>query len=237
MSFGEKIKALRERRNLSQQELADGINRLCQTHLKRNTISNYERNKSFPDQDKLIALVNILDTSSDNLLGLNSKHPIHRSETPNLNRNTYLNSVEEFTENDDTIHHSLLNGFSPEVREIKYILAKQHNNYSKNYNNKAFLKALPSIALPILGSGVFRAFQLPKDLKSLSTNPTLKAGDIVVGEKIEPENCSMQSLFFIIIWKGKGLKVLRHTELIQLVDIPDILQIWNPKAIIVNNFK
>ena len=63
MSFGEKIKELRKKNNLSQAELADKIG------VTQKTICNYENGTRFPKGQKIInGFADILDVSIDYLL-------------------------------------------------------------------------------------------------------------------------------------------------------------------------
>ncbi|QHT67396.1 LexA family transcriptional regulator [Rhodocytophaga rosea] len=65
IGFGERLRQMREKRGISQQKLADKL------IVKRNTISNYESETSYPSFSILIEIVNFLDTSADYLLGIN----------------------------------------------------------------------------------------------------------------------------------------------------------------------
>lgn len=62
MDIGLRIKKIREQHNISQEELALKI------FVSRQTISNWETNKSCPDVKSLIALSNIFNVSLDTLL-------------------------------------------------------------------------------------------------------------------------------------------------------------------------
>ena len=62
MDVGERIKKYREKQNLSQDELALKI------FVSRQTISNWETNKSYPDIKSLIMLSNIVNVSLDDLV-------------------------------------------------------------------------------------------------------------------------------------------------------------------------
>ena len=62
MDVGERIKKYREKQNLSQDELALKI------FVSRQTISNWETNKSYPDIKSLIMLSNIFNVSLDDLV-------------------------------------------------------------------------------------------------------------------------------------------------------------------------
>ena len=59
MDIGNKIKKYREQRNLSQDDLA------LKVFVSRQTISNWETNKSYPDIKSLSMLTNIFGVSLD----------------------------------------------------------------------------------------------------------------------------------------------------------------------------
>lgn len=62
MELGNRIKKFRENANLSQEELAEKI------YTSRQTISNWENDKTYPDINSLKLLSNIFDVSLDNLI-------------------------------------------------------------------------------------------------------------------------------------------------------------------------
>ncbi len=62
MEIGSKIKKYRERINLSQEELADKV------YVSRQTISNWENHKSYPDINSLKLLSNIFNVSLDEFI-------------------------------------------------------------------------------------------------------------------------------------------------------------------------
>ncbi|MCI5774084.1 MAG: helix-turn-helix transcriptional regulator [Erysipelotrichaceae bacterium] len=62
MELGKNIKNLRTQKKLSQDELADMI------YVSRQTISNWENDKNYPDIHSLLLLANIFDTSIDQML-------------------------------------------------------------------------------------------------------------------------------------------------------------------------
>lgn len=63
MSLGNQIKSLREERKMLQKELAVMLKVTC------GTISNYENDVHFPDEDSLRRIADIFDVSVDFLLG------------------------------------------------------------------------------------------------------------------------------------------------------------------------
>ena len=62
MDVGTRIKKFRERQNISQDELALKI------FVSRQTISNWETNKSYPDIKSLVMLSNIFNVSLDDFI-------------------------------------------------------------------------------------------------------------------------------------------------------------------------
>jgi len=65
--FGLRLRELRERKNLSQADVAARLN------LTRGQISAYECNTSYPSVEKLIDLAVLLNVSVDYLLGINNR--------------------------------------------------------------------------------------------------------------------------------------------------------------------
>ena len=62
MELGNRIKKFREKINMSQEELADKV------YTSRQTISNWENDKTYPDINSLKLLSNFFDVSLDNLI-------------------------------------------------------------------------------------------------------------------------------------------------------------------------
>lgn len=62
MEFGKQIKKLRQEAQLSQEELAERI------YVSRQTISNWENDKSYPDVNSLVLLSETFQISLDKLI-------------------------------------------------------------------------------------------------------------------------------------------------------------------------
>ncbi|VTS43287.1 transcriptional regulator [Streptococcus pseudoporcinus] len=62
MELGEKLSSCRKKAGFSQEDLAEKI------YVSRQTISNWENNRSYPDIHSLIALVNLFNLSLDQLV-------------------------------------------------------------------------------------------------------------------------------------------------------------------------
>jgi len=67
LNFGERIRNLREDRDLTQSELG------AQVNMTQRKISYIERGKYEPSIDDIVSLCKFFDISSDYLLGLNDK--------------------------------------------------------------------------------------------------------------------------------------------------------------------
>lgn len=63
MTFGENIKNLRIKNNLTQKDLAEKLN------LSRPTIGRYESDERFPDKETIIDLAELFDVSIDEIFG------------------------------------------------------------------------------------------------------------------------------------------------------------------------
>ena len=62
MSFSENLKALRQEKNISQEQLADMLN------ISRQAVSKWEQDGGYPETEKLIQIAQKLDVSLDALL-------------------------------------------------------------------------------------------------------------------------------------------------------------------------
>lgn len=62
MNFGETLQSLRKNQGLTQEALGE------QLHVTRQTVSNWETGKNYPDLELLVALSNLFDVSLDVLL-------------------------------------------------------------------------------------------------------------------------------------------------------------------------
>ncbi|EME5369421.1 helix-turn-helix domain-containing protein [Enterococcus faecium] len=89
MEFGDKLKALRNRENMTQKELAELL------YLKQSSVSDYENNKSIPNGDIIKKISTIFDVSADYLLDISPK------DKDQLN-STLENALEEL-KNEDTL--------------------------------------------------------------------------------------------------------------------------------------
>lgn len=83
MELGKQIKTQRQRMQLSQEELADRV------YVSRQTISNWENDKSYPDVSSLVLLGEIFQISLDSLIKGDvdvMKEAIQKEEVKKMNR-------------------------------------------------------------------------------------------------------------------------------------------------------
>ncbi len=83
-NFGDKLKECRKAKNLTLEELAIKYNRRFDGGMSKGTLSKYENNKQEPLVSVVTNLTELLDVSSDYLLG--------RSDNPNLDLETPINA-------------------------------------------------------------------------------------------------------------------------------------------------
>ena len=78
MKIGEKLRDARNQKGLTQEEVADEI------HVSRQTISNWENNRSYPDIISVIELSNLYSISLDDLLKGDDAMMEHLQESTNV---------------------------------------------------------------------------------------------------------------------------------------------------------
>lgn len=75
MSFGERLKAARKAKGLTQEQLAKIIG------VAKSTLTGYEKGNREPDVLKIHALANALDVTGDSLLGIDAPSPAIAAQT------------------------------------------------------------------------------------------------------------------------------------------------------------
>lgn len=78
MQIGEKLKSARQKSGMTQEEVANSI------HVSRQTISNWENEKSFPDIISVILLSDLYEISLDLLLKGDDEMIKHLDESTNI---------------------------------------------------------------------------------------------------------------------------------------------------------
>jgi transcriptional regulator with XRE-family HTH domain len=87
--LGERIKKLRKEKKLTQQELGEKVN------VTKVSISGYENGNRTPDTETLQKLADVLETSTDYLLGRTDEPSLVKDEKAPYNTGTENNSYEE----------------------------------------------------------------------------------------------------------------------------------------------
>ena len=65
MKFGDKLIALRKKKGLSQEELAEKLS------VSRQSVSKWESNNTYPETDKIVQICNIFECTMDDLINDN----------------------------------------------------------------------------------------------------------------------------------------------------------------------
>lgn len=81
MKFGDKLIALRKKKGLSQEELAEKLS------VSRQSVSKWESNNTYPETDKIVQICNIFECSMDDLINDNITDitKIERKNKNNIN--------------------------------------------------------------------------------------------------------------------------------------------------------
>ena len=91
--IGERIKDLRKNRGWRQKDLADKVN------VSPQVISNWEREYSYPDHDDLARLSEVLEVTSDYLLGKSFSYKMTAAEEDEVLKNQAQAAYEEYRKN------------------------------------------------------------------------------------------------------------------------------------------
>lgn len=96
--LGKKIKELRTNKGLTQEELADRMNTLFGTSINKSMISKWESGTSEPTLENARYLVQLLNTSLDELLGINETETIAAHHDGDEWSEEELEEIERFKE-------------------------------------------------------------------------------------------------------------------------------------------
>ena len=97
--FGERLKKLREQKNLTQKEVAARLD------VATETISNYERNIQTPRLEKIVELAIIYNSSLDYIIGLNNRTPLYLDSFTEAEQKIILEILENIKELSDISHN------------------------------------------------------------------------------------------------------------------------------------
>lgn len=88
--FGEKLKTLRLKHHLTQQQLADKV------ELVKGSISAYEQSTKYPSLEVLIKLCNFFNVSADYMLGLSDSEELKKANLTDEQTAIILRIIQEF---------------------------------------------------------------------------------------------------------------------------------------------
>lgn len=212
--ISDNLKWLRSRRNLSQQEVADGMN------LPVDRYKKYEYGKNTPPAETLLAISRYYYISIDLLLTVDLRK-ISIENLLQLEDNRIVLPVVVDREGNNL---------------IEIVPHKAQAGYLTGYADAEFMESLQQLTLPFLGPGKFRAFPIDGDSMPPHTNTTF-----VVGKYIENLGEVRNDKTYILITVSEGItykrlskknpdsftvapdNVIYHPYEIQL---SDILEIW-----------
>ena len=185
------LKFLRKHKGASQQRVSDDLG------LKRSTYAGYEGGKVEPDIAMLRALSDYFKVSLDVLLrddleryGLDWLH----KQDPSI-RNEQMRILAITT--------------NPEGREnIEVINESAKAGYMSGYADPEFIEGLPTLELPNLSPGTYRAFEIQGD----SMLP-IRSGDLVVGQYVEKAEELTDYRRYVLLTRSEGIvfkRILRQ---------------------------
>jgi transcriptional regulator with XRE-family HTH domain len=232
MKVGSNLKALRKRKKLSQEDVAQALT------MHRSTYSGYENDVALPNIENLIAFSQFHELLIDDLVKLD---------------------FQTFTEQDwlkfenkwkDTAKGSNLRVLTSVVDSnneelIELIPEKARAGYVSGYSDQEFIQDLPRINLPFLSrERKHRAFAINGD-----SMPPLPSGSIVIGEFIQDWTTLKTGTPCIVVTKSEGIvfkfvhnNLKENKSLVLISSNPqyqpfnvsatDILEVWKFSAYI-----
>lgn len=96
MTFGERFKQLRVAFGLTQQELADDVNKVYGYTFSKSSISQYENDKKTPGNKALISFAQYFNVSIDYLLGVSDNRDIERNTEKHILSEKSLQGICDF---------------------------------------------------------------------------------------------------------------------------------------------
>ena len=178
------LKYLRRKTKISQQVLANSIG------VARTTLGDYERGRTEPDIESLIALADYFDVPIDALL------------RKDLKKEDY-----EIIRNKD--FRVLAITIDSENREnIELVDTKAEAGYLESFNDPEYLKDLPKIFFPNIPQGTYRGFEIRGD----SMLP-MEPGNIVICSYLENITDIKNDRTYVVVSKSGGIVYKRVKKL------------------------
>lgn len=212
--FGDNIRYLRFKKDLSQQKVADAM------LITRGRYAKYEDGASEPPIEILLRISKFFRVSIDLLVSVDiRKYPLE--EMLSLPDNRILLPVKVDREGNN---------------QIEIIPQKASMGYLSGYMDPGYIESLQTISLPFLRNGKFRAF--PADGDSM---PPFRSGTYIVGKYVEDVSHLKVNKTYIFVTSNEGisykrLKDISATTLTLAADntlyepyevaLGDLLEIW-----------
>ena len=179
LNFASNIKYLRNKKEWSQQALADYFD------LSRGQIASYEDHRAEPSQQTLIKYSNFFKLPIDALI----RHDLTMSKDDvyiDIGTNRVLFPVVINDDNEDT---------------IEVIPIKASAGYLSGYDDPEYIAELPQMKLPFVPTGKHRAFPIKGD----SMEPWVREGAFVVGKFVESPDYIRDGQTYIVVTHNEGL--------------------------------
>jgi transcriptional regulator with XRE-family HTH domain len=186
--ISDNLKWLRSKRNLSQQEVADGM------HLPVDRYKKYEYGKNTPPAETLLAISRYYYISIDLLLTVDLRK-ISIENLLQLEDNRIVLPVVVDREGNNL---------------IEIVPHKAQAGYLTGYADVEFMESLQQLTLPFLGPGKFRAFPIDGDSMPPHNNKTF-----VVGKYIENLSEVRNDKTYILITVSEGITYKRLSKKIR----------------------
>lgn len=183
--IADNLKWLRSKRNLSQQEVADGMN------LPVDRYKKYEYGKNTPPAETLLAISRYYYISIDLLLTVDLRK-ISIENLMRLEDNRIVLPIAVDREGNNL---------------IEIVPHKAQAGYLTGYADAEFIEGLQQLTLPFLGTGKFRAFPIDGDSMPPHNNKTF-----VIGKYIENLGEVRNDKTYILITVSEGITYKRLSK-------------------------
>ena len=218
----ENIIWLRKSKNLSQQQLADGLG------MKRSTLSAYEQSKATPPIAVLQKYASFFKIDFEKLLN----QPLQDQQSPQ--------------KNNDAFKVLALTVDAAGEENIEFVPVKAQAGYLSSYGDPLYIKELPKFQLPFLKGKTYRAFEIEGD----SMLP-LYSGSIIIGQYVEDLQHLRIGHTYIFITQWHGIlfkrvsflgtdKVVLQSDnpLFHSYDLPlsEIKEVWSTSLYMSSHF-
>lgn len=170
------LKYLRKSRKITQEEMSVILG------VSRTTMGDYERGHTEPNIKSMVKMANFFKVSLDELL---------RSDLSNEKMHLGLHDqmkVLTITTDKESRH------------QVELVETKASAGYIDGYSDPEYIKELPIVSLPNLGSGIYRAFEIEGE----SMLP-MESGSIIIAKHIDKIDNIKDNKTYVVISKNDGV--------------------------------